>query len=121
MGSKSTHRRVRMMDHSNLRLYKVSVPVISSVTSAATVLITRFEMKGPLCFALFCFFFIGSQGFTIKPSPLLGGYSIVKPWMPHIQQAARYAVNAMGPWNRLIHVFHARQQVKKNLLGVNYN
>ena len=85
-----------MMDHSNLRLYKVSVPVNSSVISAATALFTRLEM-GPLCFALFCFFFVGSQGFTIIPSPLMGGYSIVKPWMPHIQQAARYAVNAMGP------------------------
>ena len=70
-------------------------------------------MRGLLCFALFCLLFIGSEGWTIIPSGIPGGYSTVKPWIPVIQWAARYAVAAMGPWNRLITVLHAQQAVSK--------
>ena len=66
-----------------------------------------------LRFAVLCVFLIGSDSFTSIPlTPgLVGGWSIVKPWLPAVQQAAQYAVNAMGPWNSLRYVFHARQQV----------
>ena len=66
-----------------------------------------------LRFAVLCVFLIGSDGFTSIPlTPgMMDGWSIVKPWMPQVQQAARFAVSAMGPWNSLIYVYHARQAV----------
>ena len=93
-------------------MYFLDISLLRTTYTSPTEHFIRFEMKRSqiLSLAVLCVFLIGSDGFTLSDG-MPGGWSTAKPWSPQVQWAARFAVNTMGPWNSLMYVFHARQQV----------